>query len=102
MHMHISVSTFKVECAYNSKSFVKFPVLRGETMVQGIMAGWIFIMIVAALYSDENLRKVIPAVFGAFLAFVAVAIPIWLPLVLSYYHKRVKTEKQVVEIEVVE
>jgi hypothetical protein len=71
-------------------------------MVQGIMAGWIFIVIVAALYTDENLRHVIPAVFGAFLAFVAVAIPIWLPMVLSYYHKKVKTEKQVVEIEVVE
>ena len=71
-------------------------------MVQGIMAGWIFIVIVAALYTDENLRQVIPAVFCAFLAFVAVAIPIWLPMVLSYYHKRVKAEKQAVEIEVVE
>jgi membrane protein YdbS with pleckstrin-like domain len=71
-------------------------------MVQGIMAGWIFLVIAAALYTDENLRQAIPSVFGVFLVLVALAIPIWLPMVLSYYHKREKTEKQVVEIEVVE
>ena len=71
-------------------------------MVQGIMAGWIFIVIMAALYTDENLRQVIPAVLVAFLALSAVAIPVWLPMVLSCYHKREKTEKQVVEVEVVE
>jgi hypothetical protein len=71
-------------------------------MVQGIMAGWIFLVIMAALYADENLRQLIPAVFGAFLLLAAVAIPIWLPKVLSNDHKRDKTEKQVVKIEVVE
>jgi membrane-bound acyltransferase YfiQ involved in biofilm formation len=71
-------------------------------MAQGIMAGWIFIMIMATLYADENLRHAIPAVFGAILILVVVAIPIWLPIVLSNYHKREKTKKQVVEIEVVE
>jgi membrane-bound acyltransferase YfiQ involved in biofilm formation len=71
-------------------------------MVQGIMAGWIFILIMAALYTNENLRHAIPAVFSAFLALIIVAIPIWLPIVLSNYHKKGKTKKQVVEIEVVE
>ncbi|MGA8181147.1 MAG: hypothetical protein WB792_13885 [Desulfobacterales bacterium] len=71
-------------------------------MAQGIMAGWIFIVIVAVLYTDENLRHAIPSVLGAFLALVVVAIPIWLPMVLSYYHKREKTKKQVVEMEGVE
>jgi len=54
------------------------------------------------LYADENLRHAIPAVLGAFLAFVIVTIPIWLPIVLSNYHKRGRTKKPVVEIEVVE
>jgi Kef-type K+ transport system membrane component KefB len=71
-------------------------------MVQGIMAGWILILIMAVLYTTENLRHAILAVFGAFLALAIVAIPIWLPMVLSYYHKREKTKKQVVEIEVAE
>ncbi len=70
-------------------------------MVQGIMAGWIFLLILAALYTDENLRHVIPAVLGAFLALLVVTIPIWLPMLLSNSHKRDKTKKQVVEIEVV-
>ncbi len=96
------MNTVKAECAYNSKSSVKLPVLRGETMAQGIMAGWIFILIVAALYTDDNLRQIIPAVFVAILALVAVAIPVWLPRVLSHFHKRERTKKQVVEIEVVE
>ncbi len=71
-------------------------------MVQGIMAGWIFILIMAALYTNENLRHAIPSVFSAFLALIIVAIPIWLPIVLSNYHKKGKTKKQAVEIEVVE
>jgi hypothetical protein len=71
-------------------------------MVQGIMAGWIFLLIMAALYTDENLRHVIPAVFGAFLALLVVSIPIWLPMLLSNYHKTEKTKKQVVEIDIVE
>jgi uncharacterized membrane protein YesL len=71
-------------------------------MIQGIMVGWIFILIMATLYADENLRHAIPAVLGAFLAFVIVTIPIWLPIVLSNYHKRGRTKKPVIEIEVVE
>ena len=71
-------------------------------MVQGIMAGWIFIVIVAALYTNESLRQIIPAVFGVLLALVVAAIPICLPMVLSYCHKREMTKKQVVEIKVVE
>ena len=86
----------------DGKHIIRSSALGGEAMVQGIMAGWIFIVIAAALCADENLRQAIPAVLVAFWALVAVAIPIWLPMVLSYYHKRVKTEKQVVEIEVVE
>ena len=66
------------------------------------MAGWIFILIMLTLYADENLRHTIPAVFCAFLAIVAVSIPIWLPKVLSNYQKREKTKKQMAEIEVVE
>jgi multisubunit Na+/H+ antiporter MnhB subunit len=71
-------------------------------MVQGIMAGWIFILIMAALYTDENLRHLIPAVLGAILAVVVVTIPIWLPIVESNYHKWEKKKKQMVEIEGVE
>jgi hypothetical protein len=59
-------------------------------------------LIMAALYADENLRRLIPAVFGAFLLLAAVAVAIWLPIVQSYYHKRDKTKKQVVKVEVVE
>lgn len=70
-------------------------------MVQGIMAGWIFILIMATIYADENVRHAIPGVFGVFLVFAVVAIPIWLPIVLSNYHKREKTKEQVAEIEIV-
>ena len=70
-------------------------------MLQGILAGWIFILIMAALFVDENLRHTIPAVFGVFLAVVVVTLPIWISIVLDNKHKREKTRKQVVEIEVV-
>jgi membrane protein YdbS with pleckstrin-like domain len=73
----------------------------GETMLQGIIAGWIFILFMTALFVDENLRHAIPSVFGVFLAVVVVTIPIWIPIVLDNKHKREQTKKQVVEIEVV-
>ena len=71
-------------------------------MVQGVMAGWIIILIMLTLYADENLRHAIPAVFGVFLAIAVIAIPIWFFTVLSNSHKREKTKRQVAEIEVVE
>jgi hypothetical protein len=71
-------------------------------MVQGIMSGWIFILIMATLYTDENLRHLMPAVFGAFLVLIVVATPVWLPMVLSNCDKREKTKKQAVEIKVVD
>jgi hypothetical protein len=73
----------------------------GETMLQGIIAGWIFILFMTALFVDENLRHAIPSVFGVFLAVVVVTIPIWIPIVLDNKYKREQTKKQVVEIEVV-
>jgi membrane-bound acyltransferase YfiQ involved in biofilm formation len=71
-------------------------------MVQGIMSGWIFILIMVTLYADENLRHVMPAVFAAFLVLIVVATPVWLSMVLPNYDKRKKTKKQAVEIEVVD
>jgi hypothetical protein len=73
----------------------------GETMLQGIIAGWIFILFMTALFVDENLRHAIPSVFGVFLAVVVVTMPIWIPIVLDNKHKREQTKKKVVEIEVV-
>jgi hypothetical protein len=73
----------------------------GDTMVQGIMAAWIFILITATIYADENVRHAIPEVFGVILVFAVVAIPIWLPKVLSNYQKREETKEKVAEIEVV-
>lgn len=70
-------------------------------MLQGIIAGWIFILFMAALFVDENLRHAIPAAFGIFLAVVVLILPILIPIVLDNKHKREKTKKQVVEIEVV-
>jgi len=70
-------------------------------MLQGILAGWILILLMAALFVDENLRHVIPAAFGVFLAVGVVTMPILVPIVLDNKHKREKTKKQVVEIEVV-
>jgi protein-S-isoprenylcysteine O-methyltransferase Ste14 len=75
-------------------------VLGDETMLQGIIAGWIFILFMAALFVDENLRHAIPSAFGVLLAVVVVTIPIWAPIVLDNKHKREKAKKQVVEIEV--
>ena len=67
--------------------------------MQGLIAGWIFILSMAVLFGDETLRHVIPTVLGAYLAAVIVTIPIWIPIVLYIKHKRVKTKKQMVEIE---
>jgi hypothetical protein len=69
-------------------------------MLQGLMAGWIFILSLVTLYADENLRHIIPTAFGVFLAALVVTIPIWVPIVLSKKHNGKKTKKQVVEIEV--
>jgi membrane protein YdbS with pleckstrin-like domain len=70
-------------------------------MLQGIIAGWIFILFMVALFVDENLRHAISTAFGVFLAVVVVIIPILIPILLDNKHKREKTKKQVVEIEVV-
>jgi hypothetical protein len=70
-------------------------------MLQGIIAGWIFILFIATLFVNENLRHAIPTAFGVFLAVVVVSMPILVPIVLDNKHKREKTKKQVVEIEVV-
>lgn len=56
-------------------------------MLQGLITGWIFILSLAALFADENLRHVIPFVFGAILAVVVVSIPIWVPIVVYNKHK---------------
>ena len=64
-------------------------------MLQGLIAGWLFILSMAVLFGDETLRYVIPTVLGAFLAVVVVTIPIWIPVALYNKHKRV----QMVEIE---
>ena len=70
-------------------------------MLQGIIAGWIFILFMAVLFVDENFRHAIPIGFGVFLAVVVVTIPILVPIVLDNKHKREKTKKQqVLEIEV--
>jgi hypothetical protein len=67
-------------------------------MMQGLITGWIFLLSLAALYTNENLRHVIPTVFGVLLAVAVFTIPIWVPLLLYNNHKRVKIKKQV-EIE---
>jgi hypothetical protein len=67
-------------------------------MMQGLIAGWIFLLSVAALYANENLRHVLPTVYGVFLAVVVFTIPILVPILLYNNHKRVKAKKQV-EIE---
>ena len=70
-------------------------------MLQGIIAGWIFILFMTALFVDENLRHAVPTILGVFLSVVAITIPILVPMVLDYKHKSKKTKKQGVEIEVV-
>ena len=69
-------------------------------MLQGLIAGWICILSMVALFGDEKLHHAIPAVFGVFWAATVVTIPIWVPIVLDNKHKREKTKKQVVEVEV--
>ena len=69
-------------------------------MLQGIIAGWIFILFMAALLVEENLRHAIPAAFGVFLAAIVVTSPICIPIVLDNKHKKEKPKKQVVKIEV--
>ena len=70
-------------------------------MLQGIIAGWIFILFMAALFVDENLRHAVPTILSVFLSAAVITIPILLPIVLDNKHKSKKTKKQVVEIEVV-
>ena len=67
-------------------------------MMQGLITGWILLLSMAALYANENLRHVIPTVFGVFLAVAVFAIPILVPILLYNNHKRERTKKQV-EIE---
>jgi hypothetical protein len=67
-------------------------------MMQGLIAGWIFLLSIAALYANETLRHIIPTVYGVFLAVVIFTIPILVPILLYNNHKRIKTKKQV-EIE---
>jgi len=69
-------------------------------MLQGIIAGWIFILFMAALLVEENLRHLMPVAFGVLLAAVVVTILIWVPIVLDNKHKKEKPKKQVVKIEV--
>jgi hypothetical protein len=69
-------------------------------MLQGLIAGWVFLLFMAALFVDENLRHAIPSAFGVFLAVVVVSMPIWVPMVLATKYKREKTKKQVVKVEV--
>ena len=69
-------------------------------MLQGIIAGWVFILFMAVLFVDENLRHAIPSAFGVFLIVVVVTILVWVPIVLDNKYKREKTKKQVVKVEV--
>ena len=69
-------------------------------MLQGIIAGWVFILFMAVLFVDENLRHAIPSAFGVFLIVVVVTILVWVPIILDNKYKREKTKKQVVKVEV--
>ena len=69
-------------------------------MLQGIIAGWVFILFMAVLFVDENLRHAIPSAFGVFLIVVVVTILVWVPIVLDNKYKKEKTKKQVVKVEV--
>ena len=73
-----------------------------EAMMQGLIAGWIFILFMVALFADESLRHAIPASLGVLLAAVVVTMLIWTPIILDNKNKRKKTKKQVIEIEVLE
>ena len=70
-------------------------------MLQGLIAGWIFILSMASFFADDNLRHVMPVAFGAFLVAALVTIPVWMPRVLSNKNNRNKIKKQVVEIRIV-
>ena len=70
-------------------------------MLQGIIAGWILILFMAALFVDENLRHSVPSIFSVFLSVAVITISILLPIVMDNEHKSKKTKKQVVEIEIV-
>ena len=69
-------------------------------MMQGLIAGWILILSMAALFADENLRHAIPTALVTFLTVAVVSIPICVPIMLSQKYKMKK--KQVVEIEAIE
>ena len=68
--------------------------------MQGILAGWISILFVAALFVDENLRHAMPASFGVSWVAVVLTSPIWVPIILDKKHKKEKAKKQVVKIDV--
>ena len=70
-------------------------------MLQGLIAGWVFLLFMAALFVDENLRHAVPTIFSVFLSVAVITISILLPIVMDNKHKSKKTKKQVVEIEVV-
>ena len=70
-------------------------------MLQGIIAGWILILFMAALFVDENLRHSVPSIFSVFLSVAVITISILLPIVMDNKHKIKRTKKKVVEIEVV-
>ena len=70
-------------------------------MLQGIIAGWILILFMAALVIDENLRHAVPTIFSVFLSVAVITISILLSIVMDNKHKIKKTKKKVVEIEVV-
>jgi len=70
-------------------------------MLQGIIAGWILILFMAALFVDENLRHAVPTIFSVFLSVAVITISILLSIVMDNKHKIKKTKKKVVEIEVV-
>ena len=70
-------------------------------MLQGIIAGWILILFMAALFVDENLRHAVPTIFSLFLSVAVITISILLSIVMDNKHKIKKTKKKVVEIEVV-
>jgi len=70
-------------------------------MLQGIIAGWILILFMAALFVDENLRHAVPTIFSVFLSVAVITISTLLPIVMDNKHKSKKTRKQVIEIEVV-
>lgn len=71
-------------------------------MLQGLIAGWIFMLFMAVLFCDENLRHALPDAFSDFLAIVVVTLPIWLPILMFNTYKRKKSKNQVVAMEVLE